>query len=130
MSKRILCHHPYATVFKSNPRKCVKCGGYVTLEHYKRSYDHDKILATRTGRAQRVIWILEQRRMPDGQWEACTGSVIRLRPQDFDQGLFKRESFSRYEFRSSAYDRVPQPPPPVTRGPVEPPKPPRDRGVR
>lgn len=38
MAKRIFCRHIYATVFKKDKKTCVKCGGYVTRAHYKRSY--------------------------------------------------------------------------------------------
>jgi hypothetical protein len=35
--KRVLCHHTYATVVKTKPTECWKCGGYVTKAHFKRS---------------------------------------------------------------------------------------------
>jgi hypothetical protein len=77
-----------------------------------------------------TIWILEQRRIGEQDWEPCFDTVPRKSKGEFSQGLFTKESFSRYEFRAFPYTRAVQPPPNTNApGPMEPPRPLRDRAV-
>lgn len=75
------------------------------------------------------VWLLESRRIGTEEWEVDMRSTPRSVPTGWIKGLFEKEEWARFEFRVRRYVRVDGPPPPVTVGPPEPPRPPKDRGV-
>lgn len=77
------------------------------------------------------VWILERRRIGEEEWVPCLDTFPRAGANHFAPGLMTREAFSRFEFRAAVYVRAEQPPPNLNKpGPIEPPRPPRDRSVR